>query len=275
MKHSRLLGVLAAALALLAMPPSARAQTGAPADGGDPAPTADHGILLMDTELRTEPGFGKPTIAKAKYLEIYRVKNSAPGEGKVLWYGLILREERTPRRVQNRGWVLRLPGETDPLLKDEVPVFRYPSAPEPPKLVKTRWLGRTGTTRHGGAWIEVTWNSRQDRVDELLGYVPSTEMALLPRTTEAEAASKVSTIRANPRWTPQMVAAILRGEVRDGFPREAVILALGEPPVRVELEDHREQLSWRTAPQGPIEIILYRGFVEEIRHPTDRAVIER
>lgn len=225
----------------------------------------DFAILLADVDVRTEAGFGKPVIRREPYLSVFRVKGTALGEGRQPWYGIVLREERTPRRMTRRGWILKLPGESDPLLKDEVAVFRYPGDPDPPKLVRTKWLSRTGLARHDGAWSEVNWNVREDQVDELVGFVPASDVALDARTTREKVDEKVGIIRANPKWTPQMISTILRGEVREGYSREAVLLALGEPPLKAELGEHRERFVYRGSAMGSVEIHLLRGFVEKIR----------
>lgn len=229
------------------------------------AEPADYAIVLTKTQVRTEAGFGKPSLQNIQYLDVFRVKGSALGEGRQPWYEIVLREHSMPRTILKRGWVIRLPGEGDPLLRDEAAVFRHPGDRDPPQLVKTRWLSRTGIVRHDGAWTEVTWNVRLDRVDALTGFVPANDIHLEVRSTMEKISAKLDVVRANPQWTPLTVGAILRGDIREGFSREAVLLAVGEPEIRAETEGHKERWLYRHTSVGPLEVRLFRGFVESVR----------
>ncbi len=225
----------------------------------------DFAVMMTDLDIRTEAGFDKPTAVKGPYLSVWRVKGSVQDEGKQTWYGLILREEKTSRQVEKKGWVLKLPKESDPLLKEEVPVFRHPGDQEPPRLVKTKRLSRTGTVRNDGAWTEVKWTGHDDRVDEQLGFIAASDVALEARTTREKVDEKIAAVRAHPKWTQQMVKAVFRGDVREGFPRDAVLLSLGEPEIKVDLDGHRERFLYRVSAMGSVEITLLRGYVDNIR----------
>ncbi|MEW6775614.1 MAG: hypothetical protein AB1405_04940 [Bdellovibrionota bacterium] len=195
-----------------------------------PARADDWAVMLGKVEVRERPGFSQEILETSAELDLYKVlgEATAKGEGDHVWYEIILREERQVRKAQTKGWVVQLPGEADPLLKMEVPVFKTPG---PDRLIgnkKSAFLSLTGVRSPDGRWHEVTYEDRIETVRNQLGYVPASMAIRFRDANLQELVPRVQDIRSQ-NWPLEWKVDVLKEKIRKGFDRKAVRFALGEP----------------------------------------------